>query len=187
MPRASRSSPRRSGAASAADIRRRHAGRTACATASRRSRAEGAPDIVLIQDAARPFADAALVARAIEAARDPWRRRPRRAARRYGKADRRRRRRRRRRPTARGSAPCRRRSPFASISFSTAHRAAAAGGRELYRRRHDRRSRRRHASIFSKATPPISSSRRGGFRPRHGAVEATRIRRSARHPHGSGL
>ncbi len=72
-----------------------------------------APDIVLVHDAARPFASAALISRAIAAGRGR-RRHPGPAGHRHDQGGRRDRPGRRRRSTARACAPCRRRRPSPS-------------------------------------------------------------------------
>ena len=109
---------RAKGKAASGLSRRRSRGRTASATDWRRSPPfDETPEIVLIQDAARPFADAALDRSARSRRREahgaavPGVPLPIRSRRSTPPA------RSSRRPIGRGCAPCRRRRPFASNSF----------------------------------------------------------------------
>ena len=109
-------------------------GRPRCAPASRRWRAHR-PDIVLVHDAARPFASPALITRAIAAARHERRGGP--GARRSPTRSRRSTRTAASpaRSTARSCARCRRRRPSALPPLLDAHRRAARGRPRRFHRR----------------------------------------------------
>ena len=99
------------------------------APGSRRWSGAGAPDLVLVHDAARPFVDVALIERALEAGRDHGAAVPGIAVtdtiKRGGGPRRRHRPGRARRRSARACAPCRRPQAFAYGPLRDAHRRAA--------------------------------------------------------------
>ena len=168
---------------SAAGIRRRHAARPRCAPGSRRWHPHE-PDIVLVHDAARPFASAALVSRAIAAAARERRRDPGAAGHRHGQDRRCGKAASTGRSTATRCAWCRRRKASPSPLCSTRIAARRPPGREDFT---DDAALAEWAglkvSVFAGEPGNIKITNAGGFRARRSDAICRAWRRAHRHRH----